>query len=182
MAYEIYHVVPTEFIGSTLYPLNALPDSLPQIYAEQVAKYRGRPELLSLRIPYLDCQWNDVLHFSPVHPARLRDALTGAGFDWKVFDWFEVDPLACGIDHTNAVIYTFPAHMEGRDFSVSPDDFVPFSTEVLEMLNSIPKATTDYFNYVKAHDERPFLFNFVPHVLYHGTLNVSQPGVRRIIV
>ncbi len=28
------------------------------------------------RIPILNCLWNDVLHFSPVHPAKIKQAMT----------------------------------------------------------------------------------------------------------
>ena len=178
---NVYHVIPPQFIGETLYPLNALKETLPDIYAQQVQKYRGREDLLQTRIPYLNCFWNDVLHFCPVHPAKIRDAITRVGFPWTMHDWFEVDPVAINFSPDNTVIYTHPARPEG-DFQKREEDFIPFGTEYLEMLNSIPQATHEYFNHAKAYEERPFLFNFVPHVLHLGTLDVTQPGVRRIQV
>lgn len=178
---NVYHRVPAAFTGRVLYPLNQLKDSLPAIYAREVGKYRGRTQLLQRVIPYLDCLWNDVLHFTTVHPMQIRDALTEVGFNWTPAQWFEIDPDMIEINASNAVIYTHPVRAKG-DFSTTEDDFVPFSQEVLAMLNSIPRETIEYFNEAKAHDERPFLFNFMPHVLYLGTLDTDQIGVSVIKV
>jgi hypothetical protein len=175
----VYHIVPPNFTGDELYPLNALRDALPSIYDYHASKYRGRDELLERRIPYLNCRWNDTLHFSPVPPERLRDALKDAGFPWQQREWFEMDPEMLGFSGQNAVIYTHPVRPQG---GVSDDDFLPFTVDLARRLDAIPKATSDYFTYAKAHDERPFLFNFVPHILYHGPLNVNQDGVRVITV
>ncbi len=178
---NVYHYVPKTFIGTILYPLNQLEDTLPDVHTMQVAKYRGRDALLSRRLPYLDCLWNDVLHFSPVHPAKLREAITGAGFLWQEAEWFEVDPVAVGFSGQNTIIYTNPVRPQG-DFAVTDDDFIPFDPEYLTMLNSIPQETHAYFNHAKANEERPLLFNFIAHVLYRGTLDTDHTGVRRITV
>lgn len=178
---QVYHVVPPNFIGTVLYPLNALQTPLPDIYATQVRKYRGREDLLQHQIPYLDCHWNDVLHFSPVSPQQIHDAVTAAGFEWHMRDWFAVDPVAMGFSSENTVIYTHPMK-PGSSQRVKEEDFIPFTMEALEMLVSIPQATYEYFNHAKAYDERPFLFNFVPHVMYYGAIDTEQDGVQVIRV
>lgn len=77
----LYHKVPPDFVGPILYPLNRLKQRLPDVYARQVKKYQGREAVLKRRIPHLNCLWNDVLHFSPVHPTQCRAALQAAGFN-----------------------------------------------------------------------------------------------------
>ncbi|TVR21488.1 MAG: hypothetical protein EA396_08020 [Anaerolineaceae bacterium] len=173
--------MPTGFSGTTLYALNALKDVLPEVYATQSTKYRGRDDILSQEIPYLGCGWNDVLHFSSVHPAQIRGAVESVGFAWKPMDWFEVDVVALGFSKENSVLYTSPFRQKAIK-GISDEDFVPFSLETLAMLNSIPQAAYEYFNHAKAHDQRPVLFNCVPHVLYHGAIDTSGDAVTRITV
>ena len=54
-------------------PLNQLQEIHPEIYIEQVKKYKGREILLQKRTPILDCFWNDVLHLSPINPQIILD-------------------------------------------------------------------------------------------------------------
>lgn len=178
---KVYHRVPVPFIGPYLYPLNALKTTLPRVYTREVVKYRGRTTQMQRVIPYLHCLWNDTLHFSTVHPGLIREAVQGAGFDWEPRDWFEIDPQQIAMHQGNAVIYTQPARAT-NDSRMSDEDFIPFTLEALEMLNSIPKETVEYFNYAKVHEERPFLFNFIPHVLYRGAIHVEGTGVERFML
>lgn len=173
---KIYHIAPKNLQGSIIYPLNGLKDTLPEIYAEEVQKYRGRPQLLERNIPYLDCLWNDVLHFTPVNPRKIRAAIMKAGFKWFPLSWYEIDPEQLELNEQNTVIYLSPMRQKG-DFAVTDADFIPFTLEALVMLDSIPKAATEYFNHAKANNERPFLFNCVPHVLYHGAFDTQHPAV-----
>jgi len=59
--------------GSVLYPLNELKKTLPAVYQIQSKKYEGREWLFEKRISILNCLWNDVLHFSPIHPQIILD-------------------------------------------------------------------------------------------------------------
>lgn len=178
---KVYHIVPPNQQGTQIYPLNALKDSLPDIYVEQVKKYRGRAELLERNIPYLNCKWNDVLHFTPVNPRKLRAAIIKAGFKWTSMSWYEIDPEQLDMNESNTAIYLSPFREKG-DFVAQDEDFIPFTLEALVMLDSIPKAATEYFNHAKANNERPLLFNCVPHVLYHGTLDTTHPAVSLLTV
>lgn len=83
MTFLIYHMVPQNLTGEVLYPLNVLRTHLPEIYDAQVKKYSGREGVMAHKVPILECLWNDVLHFSPVHPSKIRDAIADAGWRWK---------------------------------------------------------------------------------------------------
>lgn len=52
---HIYHTVPKNLIGNTLYPLNKLKIYLPEVYSNQVKKYFGREVLMQIKIDILDC-------------------------------------------------------------------------------------------------------------------------------
>jgi len=67
----IYHIRRPDFIGSRLYPLNRFKDKLPAIYENAIKKYEGREWLMAAMLPILGCLWNDVLHFSLMHPGEI---------------------------------------------------------------------------------------------------------------
>lgn len=169
---HLYHRVPHNLTGSILYPLNVLKDKSPEIYANQVKKYEGREYLLTRQIPHLNCLWNDVLHFSPVHPAQVRAALLEAGFSWKPSKWFVIDPEILDFNSQDTVIYLYPARQFG-DFSLHATDFEPFTIDKLSQLSNLPTATIEYYKSTRANNRRPLLFHRVPHILHHGSIDTT---------
>ena len=134
--------------------------------------------ILEQKIPPLECLWNDVLHFSPLHPADIRDGLLEAGFEKYPVQWFEVNPVVI-FNFQNAAIYRYPPQ-EWLDFSKMAADFEPFAVEKLKQLSALPTATVNYYRKMKQQGERPLLFHRVPHVLYQGTINLEEVEVIRV--
>lgn len=167
---HVYHLVPRHLRGEVLYPLNQLQTIFLDVYEAHVQKYRGRETLLDRRVPFLDCLWNDVLHFSPVHPGQIRDGLCAAGFDWNPRPWFEVDPATCDFDAGNTVFY-FPRPRERGDFTQRDDDFAPYDPQRLPSMTALPEETAAYYAEAIARDEPPFVFHLVPHVLHRGNIH-----------
>lgn len=165
-------MVPPHFSGTVLYPLNQLQDRFPDRYADQAKKYAGRAELREQRIPPLGCLWNDVLHLSPVHPGKIREALGRAGFETRPVDWFEIEPESAGLNRDNTVIYLSPQRERGN-FSIRVEDFTPYHYDHLPSYGEVTAATRAYFEAAKQGGERPFLFNFMPHVLFRGTIETN---------
>ena len=181
----IYHMITQNFKGNTLYPLNQLKTQFPEIYAAQAQKYIGREVLMQRQVPLLNCLWNDVLHFSPLHPSKIRAALVSVGFKWNIRPWFAIDPIVSGFCSENAVIFLNtppedPTELSNFDFPKS--DFVYFSLEHLEKLTKmeVPSATLEYLRFAKNNNERPVLFNHVPHVFYRGAIDVSDVEIVRL--
>jgi hypothetical protein len=67
----IYHALPEQMIGNELIPLNQMRPSYPELSEKYLQKYKGREEILDRKIPLLDCLWNDVVQFLPVHPQKV---------------------------------------------------------------------------------------------------------------
>jgi hypothetical protein len=126
---------------------------------------------MAARIPLLDCLWNDVLHFAPVHPARTQAALTAAGFPRKQRRYFEVDPVQMGFHAGNAVIF-FHQRVDPDRFQLHPEDFAPFDPQALAGLGEIPAATRAYYREAQRQGRRPLVYLYVPHILYKGTLDI----------
>ncbi|MBE9064770.1 hypothetical protein [cf. Phormidesmis sp. LEGE 11477] len=174
----LYHLVPKNLTGSVLYPLNTLKQKFPSQYAEHAKKYAGREILTRQLIPPLDCLWNDVLHFSPVHPTLIRAGLLTAGFELRPMQWFEADPIALAFNPNNTTIYLHPPK-DRLDFTKMADDFQPFDYELLEDFSGLPAATLAYYRESKEENRFPLLFHRVPHVLYRGSLSIQSLRVIR---
>jgi hypothetical protein len=71
--------------------------------------------------------------------------------------WYEFD--AASLDTRAAVI------------ALDASTFIPFDPRTLDEYRAIPDATKTYYR-AHAHDERLFVFEGIPHVLYRGTLDV----------
>jgi hypothetical protein len=68
----VYHLVPKNFQGTTIHPLNELKVVHPAIYSRAVSKYDNRKQVLDWLIPNpLDCLWNDAIHTTSVDIQKL---------------------------------------------------------------------------------------------------------------
>jgi len=172
----VYHRVPDDLKGHILYPLNQLKRIYPSLYVTKAAHYQNREAVMQVRLPLLDCLWNDVLHFSPVHPSKVQEALAEAGFVRKLRRYYEVDPLAKGFSATNTVIFL---HQRVRleNFQLEEEDFRRFTLAELSSLGEIPKATLTYYREMFEQEKRPLVYLYVPHILYQGSLDVSDVKV-----
>ncbi len=168
----VYHRKVEEFKGSILYPLNQLKEIFPEIYNAHVQKYTGREHVLETKIPApLDCLWNDVLHFTAVHPETLYMNLKNAGFTPEEFihkQWFKVPISLFDFEKLAVCLYR-------RDVRLVPDarDFHPFAPEKMQEYATMPPETIKYYKEQKALEKRPLFFHHVPHVLYKGTVDTT---------
>ena len=176
MTHFLYHRLPSDLVGSDLYPLNQLKGKFPSIYASQAKKYAGREQLMQRTVPILNCLWNDVLHLSPVHPSLIRDALKAVGFYRFPKQWLKINPETAVFSQKNAVIYLYASAKRGV-MDISVDDFVPFSLSKLAQVGQLPVETANYYREMKDVGKRPLLFHHVPHILYQGVIPLSAATI-----
>ena len=173
----LYHRKSPDFRGDVLYPLNALREVAFDLFERQRAKYAGREEILRQRVPPLDCLWNDVLHFSPVHPARVAELARSHGLVWREAEWFEIDPVAAGFTPANTTVFRYAdTHLEG---SIPDEEFETFDIEQLARMSDLPASTREYYRSVEPGSSRYFIFVGVPHVLHRGPVDVAQASIIR---
>jgi len=184
----VYHRVPANLRGSTLYPLNQLREIHPDLYEELKESYASRPDIAALRIPPLgNCLWNDVLFFSPVHPARHLAALEAAGHtlpsQWRRY--FQID--AALIDPAKAVIKESRQVLWSGEFDIDEGsavigrECVPFRAASLMQYDDVPAEMREYYATVQPGSSFP-LFLKMAQILYKGRVNLDLPGVRVIEV
>lgn len=169
----VYHLVPPNLEGQILYPLNQLKDRHPALYDAHVSKYTGREFLLTTKISLLNCLWNDVLHFSPVHPEKIRDATLALGWKWQARQCFVVNTESMDFTALNTVYYFSGKTLKERFFE-------PFQVEKLEAMRDLPENTLGYYKQMAKEGTRPLLFAHVPHILHYGQVDITSVEVIEI--
>lgn len=169
----LYHAVPRNMQGDVLYPLNTLKEKYPEIYKRQIGKYVGREHVTEQRIPFLNCLWNDVLHFSPVNPKELKQALVEAGRSPDfTMTFYQIHPNL--IDPKHTIVYLYPNTNKDQ---MSEENFVPYAPEDVSKFSLIPQASKDYYREMFSKGERPLFYHRIPHILYKGELNIADVAV-----
>jgi hypothetical protein len=173
----LYHSVPKDLEDNILYPLNVLRKKYPNLYEKRLSKYTGREHITQQRIPTLDCLWNDVLHFSAVHPREIKEALLQAGRNpYFTMKYYEVDPKLLEPEHTT--IYLYPHDDTGN--KMREENFTTYDPAEIAQFSSIAQATKDYYKEMIGKGERPLLYHRIPHILYKGTLDITGLSILTI--
>lgn len=169
----IYHVKKAGFAGDRLYPLNSIKDRLPVVYEAEARKYQGREWLMGVKLPVLDCLWNDVLHFSLMHPAVIYEHLTEAGIDYSKRElyWFEV-PLADALARPCVLYKNSREDRNEREFPAA--DFEPVTEARVRELAYMPERNLRYYRECAARKTYPLMWCYAPHVLVKGELDVAS--------
>ncbi len=167
----VYHNVPDPMVGTKLIPLNQMDESMEGIKTKNLKKYEGREEILERPVPLLDCMWNDVLQFTPVHPQKVFELQVEMGLIPKVHDakFFEIPIDSFDPDKTAVFFKTAPGEENVTVKWIKDVDF--------ESLTKIPEATINYYRSLIGTGELPFNYQFVPHILYVGSLDISKMNV-----
>lgn len=167
----IYHGVPEEIIGDKLIPLSDIHKNNPKLWAEYLEKYIGREEILERRIPLVDCLWNDVLQFLPLHPRKIFELQVDMKIIPKIPNYKYFKIKASSLDPKKTVVY----------FKTAPGEknvTVKWLNEVdLRLLEEIPQATIDYYKTLVDSGESPFNYQFVPHILHTGKVDISNSKI-----
>lgn len=170
---SLYHLVPRDLAGDTLYPLNELSKHYPEIAAAEMRKYDGRERLMEATLPILNCRWNDVLHLSPLHPTKIKKALIETGHrraDPAPLKFFVVPPHA--LERGQALFFKHSKDTRGHyDFLKS--DFSVFDRDRYRELPEIPEVQRLYFLKMKEEGRRPLFWARTPHVLFRGSIHVA---------
>src|SRR4051812_18823049 len=102
MTYYFYHGAPDPMVGTKLVPLNHMHGELEPVRKLHLSKYEGREEIMERKIPLLNCLWNDVVQFLPMHPRKVFELQAEMGIIPEVppYKFFEVDSAAFDPDKT----------------------------------------------------------------------------------
>ncbi|AND43220.1 MAG: group-specific protein [Bacillota bacterium] len=176
----VYHMVPREIKGDRLIPLNSLKEAHPNLYNEYSKKYFDQPErteLLTRQIPKLNCLWNDVLHFLPLHPYYVYEALTSLGIKTKENQLFFKIPIEKLKNNKNAYYFYTKEKYRGPAEDIEEDEIKLLDIEDYKEIKGIPRETFEYYKIQNERGNRYGLFPFIPHLFSNGEVEIRNVGL-----
>ncbi|MFL0507073.1 group-specific protein [Ureibacillus sp. 179-F W5.1 NHS] len=177
MSQYVYHMVPKDMQGDRLIPLNVLGTTYPHLYEQYTKKYfdhPDRPNLLKRQVPKLHCLWNDVLHFLPMHPFHVYDALTKLEIKKKENLLFFKIPVERLQPNQNALYLYSKENFKGPAEEFDEQDFLLLDIAEYKEMRKIPSETVEYYNAGKKNGKPFGMFHFIPHVLSLGEIDVTN--------
>jgi len=172
----LYHWVPKNMKGNILMPLNVLKKQDLELYNQYFQKYKGRETVTHQYLPTLQCLWNDVLHFTAVHPKDVKDALIESGGSNSInIECYQID--ASILDSEKTTVYFSGDKPENR---MKLKNFEKYDYKNINHYSNIPQKTKDYYKECFSNNKKPLVFHCVPHILYKGTINVSNINIVKV--
>jgi hypothetical protein len=168
----VYHLVPKKLIGNILYPLNELKNKLPEVYKREIEKYKEREYVLEKKIPILNCLWNDVLHFIPVHPSKIKKEMQKAGFKVDKVRWFKIK--AEDVPKEKSIIYLYKYNKENP---IAESNFIKYNPDKLAKYNKIPTRTKEHYKEAFEKKEKLLRFHFIPHVFLKDSFDTRKAEI-----
>ena len=150
---------------------------LPELYAQQVAKYRGRERLTLVTVPVVNALWNDLVHCAPIHPRVIYRALANVGIERGSDTFFKIPVSQL---EGMSVVWFDPWVDPARGdypFPLDERDVTLFDRASYRELTQLPARTVRYYEQARKGGRRPLLYQFVPHVLVHGSIDVADVEV-----
>lgn len=163
----LFHQVPEQLFGDTLYPLSSLRNVNRRLYLREHKKYRGREHVVLTAVPPLNCMWSDVVFLTAVHPCTWRRTFTEVGIEVERLRYYAIE--VSEIDTANLCVLWYDEY--GRD------SFRPFSLLDIGKYAEIPEQAIACYRYALAAREPVFWHHLVPQILHKGTIDVSKPTI-----
>lgn len=173
----IYHMVPKEMIGDKLIPLSALGEISPHLFKQYTKKYFSHSErliLLKRQIPKLNCLWNDVIHFIPLNPYYVYEALTSLGIKTKEKQQFFKIPIERLTNNTSAIYFYTKEKYRGPTKEIVEDEIKILNVETYQELKELPAASVEYYQLENEKGNKFGLFAYIPHVLSLGEVQIND--------
>ena len=170
-------MVPKELMGDNLIPLNSLKKFYPHLYSEYTKKYLNHPErpnLLKREIPQLNCLWNDVVHFLPLHPSHVYKALKSLEIKIREEQPFFKIPIENLKLNKNALYLYAKEKYNGPAGEIDEDQIKLLHIEDYTALKEIPSDTIEYYKVEKEKGNQFGLFPYIPHLLSRGGVYIKD--------
>lgn len=164
----VYHFKSPKFKGTQIHPLSQLQKIDPTTYAKEIDKYQGREEWINRSIPPLNCQARDTVNLSTINPIKLFLLL-------DLLDVEELDPHSIfklpvsTLKNQEMVLFSYDKSLDYQYVKITPNDY----TET----QAVPPDTIEYYLTSKQQYESPLVFEYVPHILVKGSVDISKAEV-----
>lgn len=180
-AQYLYHLCPLDLRDGTLYPLSALRERHPDLYARELGKWTGREAVLRYVVPHVDAAWADLVNLSMLDPRRLVELRGRLGVPTsRLLERRVVRIPAERLAGRSAARYVSTAHwlntrpgVAGAATEPAAQDFSRFDAATYREPVDVPPAHERYLREQHALGEPALGFAFVPHVLVLGAVDLA---------
>lgn len=174
----VYHKAPEKMSGKWLVPLNRLKDEeLLNLYKKKYYNHPERSKLLERTIPKLNCLWNDVVHFLPIHPYFVYKALNDTGVNVTSKLQFYKIPMR-NLDKNQNALYLYEKETyRGPVSPIEEDQIQAVTSATYKELTTLPSETKDYFDQKHNRGEPMGMFHYIPHILSLGEVDISNAEI-----
>ena len=112
--------------------------------------------------------WNDVLHFTAVHPDNINKALSGVRVEKVESGFYQIKPEL--LDKSKMTVYLYMVNEYNKCIY---QEFRPFEVNKLKEYTEVPEQTIEYYKREKEAGRSPLIFHGIPHILYKGSINIE---------
>lgn len=157
--------------GVLLRPLSELRKSDSKLSQKYEKKYEGREEVTQRKIELLDCLWNEIVQFLPLHPRKVFELQVELGLIPKVpqYKYYETNVGLLDPNETAVFFKTAPGEENITIKWLADVDF--------DSIQNIPEATINYYKTLAGTGELPFNYQFIPHILHKGRVDISESKI-----
>ncbi|UPM56105.1 group-specific protein [Gottfriedia acidiceleris] len=151
-----------------------------ELYKQYEKKYYDhpeRPKLLEKEIPKLDCLWNDVIHFLPIHPHLVYDTLRTVGVKVKADLMFYKIPTKNLVNNMNVIYLYRKEKYLGPSSKINSEDVHFIDIEEYEEITELSIDTRNYYEGENKKGNKFGMFPFIPHILSLGEVSVLEAEV-----
>ncbi|PDY45823.1 group-specific protein [Bacillus pseudomycoides] len=173
----VYHMVPGELKGKYLMPLNDLKISYPSLYDDYIQKYKDHPQrekLLTRKIPKLECLWNDVLHFSSLHPHHIYQVINEIGVKININKLFYKIPISSMNSQSIAIYKYSKGNWAGPGKELKDCEIELINFNEYRELKQLNPSTIEYYRVEHENGRRFGIFHLIPHILFKGKVEVKD--------
>lgn len=183
----VYHLRTNNFTGDFILPLNVMPfiDGFSEIHKRAISKYQGRERFLTRIIPTLNCLWNDVIFFSPVHPHKHYEEYTRLGFTPIHLQFYKI-PIDV-LKDKRVTVWKWLSHRKyppHDPIHEAIDSYCAIDFSHFQEMDDLPNDTKEVYleSFDPAHPEIYPQFNWyrIPHVLCQDPIDLLDDRITLI--
>lgn len=164
----VYHIKSPEFKGKYIYPISELNEIDPELYKQSLHKYKGREEWIERKIPQLNCKATDVVNLSTINPIKLfivEHLLNIESIDDKIIMRIPVSSLK----KQECVLFSYDKSLQYH--------YKKQNVSKYKECISVPFDTVNHYIESKNNKENPLIFEYVPHLLVKGKVDISKAEI-----
>lgn len=174
----LYHMVPKDLIGDTLYPMDSLREISLKLHDDALKKYEDHPQRKALPqrvLKKLNVAQSKVLHFSPIHPNLMYKALCSIFPESNPSSKYFAIPIERirGLPTIKFDMNCTGNYIFGED---EPEEMFEFVTpETYQILKEVPPEAITFCRSWQVQGKKwaPIMAR-IPHIMVQGPVSIRN--------